>query len=177
MKKLLTLLVSLLTFLMVSACAHDKRTSIDDYQVRLAVTQNHHFNENQIKSFVYYWFSLHDHHADIQKSYALLDGEHLLMQYPEITVHNFADYQKWYSNVGKNIVSNLHQVKQLKVIFLPQHRYQVDIVVNWQAIDRQGKFINVDATQQWVLVDGASSQHPFIEKYLVIHFQPLKSSL
>lgn len=144
-----------------------------NYDHQLELNQTHKFNDNQIRSFVYYWFGLHDKHLPIDKSMVLLSNTNLLMVYPEIMVHNKADYKKWYDGVGENIKSNLHHVKSLNIKMLDNHRYQIDLVVNWQAIDKNNKFINIDATQTWILMDGSSDAHPLIEQYRVINFKPV----
>ncbi|MEI6055168.1 MAG: hypothetical protein WCR55_03835 [Lentisphaerota bacterium] len=145
----------------------------DSYMKDLDAFKDHQFDKNQIKSFVYYWFSLHDVHADINKSYALLDKDNLYMKFPEITVKNLDDYKKWYDGVGTNIKSNLHYVKKLEVTFAGANKYTVNILVNWQAIDKDGKFIDMDATQEWTLVDPPSKDitHPLVQKYLVLGFK------
>ncbi len=136
---------------------------------------DHKFDDNQIKSFIYYWYGLHDKHVDINKSLELLSKNKLLMVYPEITVKNTADFIKWYTGVGKNIKSNVHIIKELNVTPLPEHKYKVNIIVNWQAIDKNNKFTNIDATQEWILVDGSSNKHPYIEQYKVLKFIPVES--
>jgi hypothetical protein len=144
------------------------------YQKTLANWQTHKFDDNQIRSFVYYWFGLHDKHLDINQSYALLSESNLEMKFPEITVHNKTDYKKWYDGVGSNIKSNQHIVKKLDITMLANHQYRLNVVVNWQGIDKDNKFINLDATQQWLLVDGLSESHPYIQQYNVIGFMPVK---
>jgi len=143
------------------------------YTKDLAAFKDHKFDKNQIKSFVFYWYYLHDVHADINKSYELLDKENLYMKFPEITVKNLDDYKKWYDGVGTNIKNNLHYVKYLKVVFDGPRRYKVNVIVNWQAIDKDGNFIDMVATQEWALIDPVTSEiaHPFIQKYLVLDFK------
>jgi hypothetical protein len=145
---------------------------LSSYKQELKMRQTHKFNNNQIRSFVYYWYGLHDVHAAINKSYQLLCKNNLLMIFPEITVHNKADYKKWYDGVGENIKSNIHMIKQLKITPRPGHQYRVNVLVNWQAIDKNNKFINMYATQQWLLVDGDSDTHPCIQEYKVLDFKP-----
>ncbi|HBM17350.1 MAG TPA: hypothetical protein DD381_13565 [Lentisphaeria bacterium] len=169
MKQLFTT-IFLLLFLLASAGENKVQS---EYLKDLAAFKDHQFDKNQIKSFVYYWYSLHDVHADINKSYELLDKENLYMKFPEITVKNLDDYKKWYEGVGNNIKNNLHFVKYLEVIFDGSHKYKVNVIVNWQATDKDGKFINMDATQEWELVDPSASgiDHPLIQKYLVLEFK------
>lgn len=175
MIKQLFLLIMLLlfNFQAVAQTTNAKNTALlARYKMSLQSEKNHQFNENQIRSFVYYWFSLHDQHAAIEKSYELLDKNHLLMKYPEITVRNLKDYKTWYTNVGNNIKNNQHIVKNLEVRMLDHHQYQVDVIVNWQAIDKNDQFINVTATQCWLLVDDDSNSHPYIKEYRVLRFEP-----
>jgi len=141
------------------------------YQEALASRQTHQFSDNQIRSFVYYWYGLHDKHEATNKTTELLDQSHLLMIFPDMAIHNLADYQKWYDNIGQNIKSNVHVVEKLNITMLPDHRYQVDVLVDWQAVDKNGHFINKDATQQWLLVDGKSFDHPYVQEYKVLAFK------
>lgn len=144
------------------------------YQTSLNEWKTHKFNDNQIRSFVYYWFGLHDKHADINKSYALLSNDHLWMQFPEATLHNKAEYRTWYDNVGAHIKSNQHKVKSITITMLPNHQYRLKVIVNWQAVDNHNQYINMLATQQWLLVDGASDWHPYVQQYKVLSFNDLK---
>ena len=146
--------------------------TIEQYHAALNAWSTHKFDDNQIRSFVYYWYGLHDKHAPIAKSYELLSESSLEMFFPEITVHNFADYQKWYDGVGKNIISNRHIVKKLDITMLADHQYKLNVLVNWQGIDKNHKFINIDASQEWLLVDGKSESHPYIQTYRVLKFTP-----
>lgn len=168
MKKLLFAIILIFSTFMVMG--DDVK---QNYMNDLYASRNHNFNKNQIKSFVYYWFSLHDLHANINKSYALLDKDNLFMKFPEITVRNLEDYKKWYDGVGANIKSNLHYVKTLEVTFTEANKYRVNVLVNWQAIDKDGKFINMDATQEWSLVDPPSKEttYPLVQKYIVLDFK------
>lgn len=166
--------VIVIIFLFISSFGFTAQDDMENaYLNDLVALKDHQFDKNQIKSFVYYWFSLHDVHADINKSYALLDKDNLYMKFPEITVKNLDDYKKWYDGVGTNIKSNLHYVKSLEVNFDGANKYTVNILVNWQAIDRDGKFINMDATQEWTLIDPPSKEtnHPLVQKYLVLGFK------
>ena len=165
---------AVLIFMLLCAVAFAEPTdSKDSYMKDLAAFSDHQFDKNQIKSFVYYWFSLHDVHASINKSYELLDQKNLYMKFPEITVKNLKDYKKWYDGVGENITNNLHYVKSLEVDFDGPHKYKVKILVNWKAIDKDGKFIDMDASQEWTLVDPPSNKisHPLVQKYLVLEFK------
>ena len=56
---------------------------------------------------------------------------------------------------------------------LPDHQYRLEIIVNWQGIDKNSQFINVEATQQWLLIDGISESHPYVQQYKVVHFLKL----
>lgn len=143
------------------------------YQASLAGWQTHQFNDNQIRAFVYTWFGLHDKHAPVDKTLNLLDTQHLLMQFPDGTIHNAKEYQTWYKHVGESIQSNQHIIQSIHITMLPKHQYQLDVVVNWQAIDKQGKFINMLAKQRWLLTDGASQYHPYVMRYDVLQFTPI----
>lgn len=144
------------------------------YQASLNAWKTHKFNDNQIQSFVYYWFGLHDKHADVNKTQALLSNKQLLMQFPDGVIHNAIEYKTWYVGVGQHIQSNQHIVKRIDITMLPNHQYQLKVVVNWQAIDVHNQFIDMLATQQWLLVDGTSDWHPYVQQYKVLQFTPVK---
>jgi hypothetical protein len=145
--------------------------ALASYQQALQANQNHKFTTNQIRSFVYYWYGLHDVHASIKKSYALLNKNNLLIIFPNATIRNLVDYKKWYDDIGVNIKNNLHTVKELEITPISDHQYQVNVVVNWQAINKDNNFINALVTQQWLLVDGASDSHPYVREYKVIDYK------
>lgn len=177
MRHITTSLITI--FLLVISIGAMATGSISDsvptaYQTSLNTWKTHQFNDNQIRSFVYYWFGLHDKHADVSKTQALLSDKQLLMQFPDGVIHNATEYKAWYASVGQHIQSNQHIVKHIEITMLPYHQYQLKVVVNWQAIDVHHQFIDMLATQQWLLVDGASDWHPYVQQYKVLQFTPVK---
>ncbi|HBM16763.1 MAG TPA: hypothetical protein DD381_10535 [Lentisphaeria bacterium] len=169
MKRILTLVFLMFISLALASQESDKEAYLKD----LNASKDHQFNKNQIKSFAFYWFSLHDRHVDINESYEFLDKNNLYMVFPEITVRNLKDYKEWYDGVGKNIKSNIHYISRVNVSFDGSHKYIVKVLVNWQAIDKDGNFLDKDVTQEWTLVDPSSDEvkHPLVEKYIISSFK------
>lgn len=145
------------------------------YQKNLANWKTHRFNDNQIRAFVYTWFGLHDKHVSVDKTLILLSPHNLLMQFPDGTIHNAKEYRNWYQHVGENIQNNQHIIQSINITMLANHQYQLDVIVNWQAINKQGKFINMLAKQRWLLTDGESQYHPYVMRYDVLQFTPITS--
>lgn len=138
-----------------------------EYQMAVRLQQENRFNENDVKSFVHHLFALFDKHVDVNQFLLLIVDEDLEMQFPEITLHSHADFKKWYVGIGEKYVSNTHQVERLSVKFPGAGKYEVDLVVYWQAVTRENKYISFRVHQVWTLDDGNGGQWPRILRYIV----------
>ncbi|MEI6631321.1 MAG: hypothetical protein WCL25_01745 [bacterium] len=123
-------------------------------------------NENDIKSFVYRWFSWMDHQvADFLFIYHLSKDD-LVMKFPEAVVHSHDDFKKWYQGVKDNIQSNVYEVGDIKVSQLPKERYKVDLSVRWKAKTHKGESLDIKFKQSWIL-SVAGSGRLNINRYIV----------
>jgi hypothetical protein len=123
-------------------------------------------NENDVKSFVYRWFSWLDHQvADFLFLYHL-SQEDLVMKFPETVVRSRADFKKWYQGVKDTIQSNTYEVGDIKVSLLPKGRYKVVLFVRWKAKTYKGESLDVKFKQDWVLGISGSGRLT-INRYVV----------
>jgi len=123
-------------------------------------------NENDVKSFVYRWFSWLGHQVDDFLFLYHLSKDDLVMKLPEQTIKNQNDFKKWYQGVRENIKSNTYDVGDIKVKMLPKNRYKVDLSVYWKAKDKLGKTLEMKQKQSWVLSLSAAGRLT-INRYIV----------
>jgi len=69
--------------------------------------------------------------------------------------------------IGENIRSNTHQVERITVTFIGNGKYKVDLMVLWQAITKEDRFVYFRAHQVWTLDNGKKSKWPRILTYIV----------
>jgi hypothetical protein len=141
---------------------------LERYHSAVATQQQNRFNENAIKSFVYHVFALYDKHEDVSKFLALLSDGGLEMRFPETTLRSKEDFKKWYAGIGDSIQSNTHQLEKLGVKILGNGKYEVDLIVLWQALTKENEYIKFRAHQIWLLRDAEEdSPWPQIVHYVV----------
>lgn len=135
------------------------------YLQAIKTLQENKYGENELKSFVYQIFSLFDRHAEIDNLLLLFADEDLYMSLPEGKIDSHREFEKWYKDIGTKYQSNTHTVERLDVQIPKKGDYRVDLVVLWQAVDREGKFISRRLHQQWKIVDGGG-YWPRIASYI-----------
>ena len=155
-----------LTILVLGSAAPAQ--DLEQYRSAVATQQQNRFNENAIRSFVYHVFALYDKHEDVSKFLPLLSDDGLEMQFPDTTLRSKEDFKKWYAGIGDNIRSNTHQLERLDAKILGNGKYEVDLVVLWQALTKVNEYIKFRAHQTWLLRDGkGDSPWPQIVRYVV----------
>lgn len=128
--------------------------------------QENKYGENEIKSFVYQVFSLFDRHADVGQLLFLFADEDLEIRLPEGPITSTKDFEKWYAGIGTRYQSNTHTIEKLEVTIPSKGDYRVDLVVHWQALGRDGKFVSQRFHQLWKVVNGGE-YWPRIISYVV----------
>jgi hypothetical protein len=136
------------------------------YLLSLKTLQENKYGENELKSFVYQVFSLFDRHTEISQLLLLFADEDLYMSVPEGKIDSHREFEKWYAGVGAKYQSNTYTVERLDVQIPKKGDYRVDLIVNWQALDREGKFTSTRMHQKWQIVDGGG-YWPRIVSYIV----------
>ena len=123
-------------------------------------------NENDIKSFVYRWFSWLDHRVEGFLFLYHLNKEDLLMKLPEATIHSHDDFKKWYQSFCENSQSNTHEVSNIKVKSLANGRYSVDLSVLRRSKTPQGRTLDEKERQNWELSVSAAGRLT-INRYII----------
>ena len=136
------------------------------YTEAVRVMRAHKFCENDIKSFVHRVFGMYDKHVPVKEFLPLLADKGLEMKFPEATLRSHADFKRWYADGGRNFESNTHILERVDVRFPGDGPYLVDLVVFWQAVGKDGKYVSFRAHQVWTLENG-SGKEPRILTYLV----------
>jgi hypothetical protein len=123
-------------------------------------------NENDIKSFVYRWFSWLDHQvADFLLLYHV-SKDNLVMKFPETVVRNHSDFKIWYQGLKDNIQSNNYEVSDIKITQLPKVRYKVELRVRWKAKTYKGEALDMKFKHSWILSLSGSGRLT-INRYVV----------
>ena len=128
--------------------------------------QDNKYGENEIKSFVYQVFSLFDRHANVSQLLFLFADEDLEMRLPEGPITSTKEFENWYAGIGAKYQSNTHTLERVDVTIPEKGDYRVDLIVHWQALGRDGKFVSSRTHQMWKAVNGGE-YWPRIVSYIV----------
>lgn len=137
-----------------------------DYLQTINNMRNNKYNVNDIKAFVYQVFSVFDRHPEFAQVSVLFAEDDLEMSLPEARIISQMDLEKWYASIGAKYQSNLHIIEKLSVTIPSKSDYRIDLVVQWQALAKDGKFTSQRMHQQWKVVDGGG-YWPRITSYFV----------
>ena len=121
--------------------------------------------ENDVKSFVHKWFSWFDRQASEEKFLAHLSDKDLLIEFPEATLKNKKDFLVWYRGILKNIKSNTHDLRSIKVS-KENDSFEVEVHVCWKALTYDGKVFDLEIKQNWKLLISDNGKL-IIERYIV----------
>ncbi|OHD13033.1 MAG: hypothetical protein A2086_07505 [Spirochaetes bacterium GWD1_27_9] len=109
------------------------------------------YSENDVKAFVYNWFSGFDHQSDISFFKKHLDPQKVDMYFPDFPIKSIKDFEKWYNGVINNIQWNTHIISNLKVTGDETRMFFVSFDVNWKAKAYNGENYNMNIHQDWNL--------------------------
>lgn len=164
---LLILISSLLAGMALHSNAEEATSIPEEYQRAQRLQQTSRFTENDIKSVVYHLFALYDKHADVEQLLPLFADQGLEMRLPETTLRSHDDFKHWYAGIGETLRSNRHRVERVDVALLGSGRYAVEVVVLWQAVTQDNRFVSFRAQQHWALDEGEGGAWPRIVRYEV----------
>lgn len=105
--------------------------------------------DNDVKSFIYEWFSLFDHQADVGRFLQRLSTVNLTMVLPETTLRSQADFERWYRGIRERIKTNSHDVRDLRITKPATGGYEVELTVRWQAATFSGEALDQTFRQSW----------------------------
>src|SRR5215467_3646122 len=89
-------------------------------------------NSNDLRRFVYEWFTHFEHAAPAHFYLDHLDAENLDVRFPgsdPITTH--ADFAGWYENLLAQTLWNFHDVSAIQIEQIAAPQYLVTFVVDW----------------------------------------------
>jgi hypothetical protein len=133
-----------------------------DYLSTIDLQNKCMFNENEIRSFIYYWFALFDKRVDVNQFLCLIADEGLDMEYPGDPrpeyIHSHKEFEAWYKSTS--IESNTHKVEKVEIKHITACEYEVDLEVRWQAEEPGGKYEDYRVQQMWKLDCGIKRVSP-----------------
>ena len=129
--------------------------------------QDKGYNLNEIKSFVYKWFSLFDRNAPTDEFIARTVDQGLEMAFPERTLRSHNDFRDWYGGILENIKKASHDVSDLQVTQESPTQFAVSLRVHWQATTTTGEELSMHVRQEWTVIDDGGPS-PRVKRYIVI---------
>jgi len=90
-------------------------------------------NENDVKSFVYQWFSWLDHQVGEFHFMSHLSSTGFEIRLPGITILDYAGFKRWYDCLRENIKRNSHELTDIKVSGDYEKGFDVQMTVRWRA--------------------------------------------
>lgn len=116
--------------------------------------QERPMNENDVRAFVYQWFSQFDRQADLGEFTRHLATTDLRIEFPEMTITDAEGFKAWYDGIKKAIRRNTHDVTTLKVSRLGEALFGVDLQVRWQAETYKNECYDNTYQQRWRVQSG-----------------------
>ncbi len=119
------------------------------------------FTMNELKSFVYCWFSLFDRNAPIAEFLAVLRDRDLDVSLPGAHLKSHTEFTDWYAGILQTFKSASHDIRSLEITNKEDGSFQVDLSVQWTAEGYDGAHPNILVHQVWKQVD-QGGQTPII---------------
>lgn len=116
------------------------------------------YSENDVKAFVYKWFSGFDHQNEAEFFLVHLDPAHVDMAFPDFPITSTKDFLKWYQGVVDSIQWNSHELSNLEVSGSEQDGFTVSFTVRWQAKTYDGQTYDVNVHQDWLVTVAPNRQ-------------------
>ena len=89
-------------------------------------------NFNDIRKFVYEWFTHFEHASTVDYYLSHLDGRHLNVSFPgQAPLTNHSDFEKWYNNLLTQTVWNFHDLSKIQIKRTSSNEYLISFVVDW----------------------------------------------
>jgi len=137
------------TTLVVGTLFSSLNASDNNLEKNISIVQN--YNENDVKSFVYKWFTGFDQQKPMSFFLNHL-SDNVQMSYPDAKIKSKKDFINWYENVLKNITSNTHAIRNLEVVGNQKNGWNVTYNVQWKANAKNGSKYNLYVHQNVHLI-------------------------
>jgi hypothetical protein len=123
--------------------------------------------ENDVKTFVYQWFSWLDHQVGEFYFMSHLSSEGFEMRFPGVTIRDYTGFKKWYDCMRENIQWNSHEISNLTVSGDPEKGFDVELTVRWRAQTLDGDFCDNTYHHVWKLQPTHNELQFVITRYSV----------
>jgi len=124
-------------------------------------------NENEVKSFVYSWFSWIDYLSDEKIFTMHLCEKNLYIKYENSTITNHNEFTQWYKNFKDTTQNSNTLISDVEVSKIKNRAaYNVTIDILYRINTKDGKITESAVLQKWILVvdkDGGLSIENCIE--------------
>jgi hypothetical protein len=94
--------------------------------------------ENDVKAFVYQWFSWLDHRVGEFHFMSHLSSAGFEISLPGVTIKDYTGFKKWYDCMRESYTWNSHEVSNVKVNGDYEKGYTVEMTVRWRAVTSDG---------------------------------------
>jgi hypothetical protein len=89
-------------------------------------------NRNDVRRFVYEWFTQFEHAAPVDYYLSHLDNKNMSLAFPGMApLASHADFTGWYSNLLAQTLWNFHEVSALQIQQTGSQKYLVSFVIDW----------------------------------------------
>lgn len=89
-------------------------------------------NSNDIRQFIYEWFTHFEHASSVDYFLAHLDDQHLSAVFPGMApMTSHAAFADWYNNLLAQTLWNFHDVSAIEIKQTAAQSYHVSFVVDW----------------------------------------------
>ncbi|MEO6282920.1 MAG: hypothetical protein ABIN80_13440 [Dyadobacter sp.] len=89
-------------------------------------------NANDIKMFVYEWFTHFEHASNVDYYLAHLNNKDMSLSFPgQAPLVSHSDYAKWYNNLLTQTLWNFHDISKIQVKRAAAHEFLVSFVIDW----------------------------------------------
>jgi mannose-6-phosphate isomerase-like protein (cupin superfamily) len=111
------------------------------------------FDENDIKSLIYKWFSYLDKMADGDTLMPFLADKTVTLRFSGVLFKTREDFKTWYSANLKKIKSVKNKVEQIQVEVDQNNNYIATIIVSRQITTIMDEELSYESRQAWVFSD------------------------
>lgn len=135
-------------------------------------------NDNELRQLALRWFQGLNEHRPLAEMLSMLAADGLEMEFPGVSVRNYADFEKWYRDVTNTYFDQDHILGDFNVA-IEGARARVGLTVIWKARTwappaPTSNEIVMDARQTWVLQRSSDTGNPVIVEYRVDEIAPKK---
>lgn len=143
-----------------------------EYTQLMSAFRSRKFTRNDIKSFVYRIFSMYeratcDNEYLGAEAFDDLVADDVHVDFPDYRIRSREEFKEWHRWIHGLLNSDDHQIDRIAVEYLADGRYQARFFVRWRADFKDGRYIDLQVEQLWIMREEADLPLPVIERYVV----------